>query len=243
MECSASSCPTDATRRVTRRHSWTSDHPVSRALFELPRHADHHAHAGRPFGFFVTSQTPPNCHWLRWHGAACARSAIYFRVMDEAIDRDCSPRGLNLMPKIIDHDARRRQVFEGSLDLFSTTGTRGWGCDSSPARSVCRQDRLYHYFPNKSSLLRGCFDTWRRVMSLRPSAPWASSRTLRSACQWSVSLSSRRPTVFALYSGSPSTTVEPWAMQGSPWSEVFGVYESGIAEHLTGGDRDKAAKC
>jgi alkane 1-monooxygenase len=36
--------------RVTKAHSWTSDHPLSRALlFELPRHADHHAHAGRPY--------------------------------------------------------------------------------------------------------------------------------------------------------------------------------------------------
>jgi alkane 1-monooxygenase len=37
--------------RVAPKHSWTSDHPISRALlFELPRHADHHAFAGRPYG-------------------------------------------------------------------------------------------------------------------------------------------------------------------------------------------------
>jgi alkane 1-monooxygenase len=37
--------------RISNQHSWTSDHPISRALlFELPRHADHHAHAGRQYG-------------------------------------------------------------------------------------------------------------------------------------------------------------------------------------------------
>lgn len=42
--------PDGGWERVTPRHSWTSDRPVSRALlFELPRHADHHAYAGRPY--------------------------------------------------------------------------------------------------------------------------------------------------------------------------------------------------
>ncbi|MDP2313582.1 MAG: alkane 1-monooxygenase [Pseudomonadota bacterium] len=36
--------------RVRPAHSWTSDHLASRALlFELTRHADHHAHPGRPY--------------------------------------------------------------------------------------------------------------------------------------------------------------------------------------------------
>ncbi len=39
-----------AYERVSPAHSWTSDHPVGRALlFDLPRHADHHAHPARPF--------------------------------------------------------------------------------------------------------------------------------------------------------------------------------------------------
>lgn len=36
--------------RVSPLHSWTSDRPIGRALlFELTRHADHHANAGRPY--------------------------------------------------------------------------------------------------------------------------------------------------------------------------------------------------
>jgi alkane 1-monooxygenase len=43
--------PNGRYERVAPRHSWTSDHPISRALlYELPRHADHHAYAGRPYG-------------------------------------------------------------------------------------------------------------------------------------------------------------------------------------------------
>lgn len=36
--------------RVRPAHSWTTDRPLSRVLlFELTRHADHHAHPGRPY--------------------------------------------------------------------------------------------------------------------------------------------------------------------------------------------------
>lgn len=43
--------PNGRYERVAPKHSWTSDHPISRALlYELPRHADHHAYAGRPYG-------------------------------------------------------------------------------------------------------------------------------------------------------------------------------------------------
>lgn len=36
--------------RVRPAHSWTSDRPISRSLlFELTRHADHHANPGRPY--------------------------------------------------------------------------------------------------------------------------------------------------------------------------------------------------
>jgi alkane 1-monooxygenase len=36
--------------RVGPRHSWNSEHALGRALlFDLTRHADHHAHATRPF--------------------------------------------------------------------------------------------------------------------------------------------------------------------------------------------------
>ncbi|MEC8193464.1 MAG: alkane 1-monooxygenase [Myxococcota bacterium] len=43
--------PNGRYERVAPKHSWTSDHPISRALlYELPRHADHHAFAGRPYG-------------------------------------------------------------------------------------------------------------------------------------------------------------------------------------------------
>jgi alkane 1-monooxygenase len=35
--------------RVQPRHSWNAEHPVGRMmLFDLPRHADHHAHSRRP---------------------------------------------------------------------------------------------------------------------------------------------------------------------------------------------------
>ena len=74
--------------RVTRKHSWTSDHPVSRALlFELPRHADHHAHAARPYGSLRHFDDAPQ---LPTGYAGMVLLALvpplYFRVMDRAVE-------------------------------------------------------------------------------------------------------------------------------------------------------------
>ena len=82
--------PNGRYERVSRRHSWTSDHPVSRALlFELPRHADHHAHAGRPYGslrhFSDAPQLPTGYAGMVLLALV---PPLYFRVMDEAIDRE-----------------------------------------------------------------------------------------------------------------------------------------------------------
>ena len=82
--------PNGRYERVSRRHSWTSDHPVSRALlFELPRHADHHAHAGRPYGslrhFADAPQLPTGYAGMVLLALV---PPLYFRVMDQAIDRE-----------------------------------------------------------------------------------------------------------------------------------------------------------
>ena len=76
--------------RVTRKHSWTSDHPISRALlFELPRHADHHAHAGRPYGslrhFDDAPQLPTGYSGMVMLALV---PPLYFRVMDRAIEQE-----------------------------------------------------------------------------------------------------------------------------------------------------------
>ena len=82
--------PNSRYERVSRRHSWTSDHPVSRALlFELPRHADHHAHAGRPYGslrhFADAPQLPTGYAGMVLLALV---PPLYFKVMDDAIDRE-----------------------------------------------------------------------------------------------------------------------------------------------------------
>ena len=83
---------------------------------------------------------------------------------------------LTPMPKIIDHEARRRQVFEGSLDLFSNHGYSGLGMRQLAALGVSTGS-LYHYFPNKSSLFEGMLRHLATGLCLRPSAPLASPRT------------------------------------------------------------------
>ncbi len=59
------------------------------------------------------------------------------------------------MPRIIDHDARREQIFEGSIELFSQHGFAGLGMRQLATSLDVSTGTLYHYFPNKIALFEG----------------------------------------------------------------------------------------
>lgn len=76
--------------RVTPLHSWTSDRPIGRALlFELTRHADHHANAGRPYPvlrhFEAAPELPQGYPAMMVLALA---PPLWFKVMDPHIDAE-----------------------------------------------------------------------------------------------------------------------------------------------------------
>ncbi len=76
--------------RVQPIHSWTSDRPIGRALlFELTRHADHHANAARPFQILRHFEEAPE---LPQGYPAMILLALFpplwFRVMDPWVDKE-----------------------------------------------------------------------------------------------------------------------------------------------------------
>jgi alkane 1-monooxygenase len=69
---------------VDEHHSWNSDHVVSRALlFELTRHADHHAHASRPYPILRSLEKGPQLP-TGYPGMILLAllPPVWFRVMD-----------------------------------------------------------------------------------------------------------------------------------------------------------------
>jgi alkane 1-monooxygenase len=73
--------------RVAARHSWNSNHPIGRALLiELPRHADHHAHAARPYGGLRSLEGAPQL-LLGYPGSILMATVppLWRRVMDPRI--------------------------------------------------------------------------------------------------------------------------------------------------------------
>ena len=73
--------------RVAARHSWNSNHPIGRALLiELPRHADHHAHAARPYGGLRSLEGAPQLP-LGYPGSILMATVppLWKRVMDPRI--------------------------------------------------------------------------------------------------------------------------------------------------------------
>ena len=76
--------------RVTPLHSWTSDRPIGRALlFELTRHADHHANAGRPYPvlrhFEAAPELPQGYPAMLLLALA---PPLWFKVMDAHVDAE-----------------------------------------------------------------------------------------------------------------------------------------------------------
>lgn len=76
--------------RVDAHHSWNSDHVVSRALlFELTRHADHHAHASRPYPILRSLDDGPQLP-TGYPGMILLALVppLWFRVMDARLGGD-----------------------------------------------------------------------------------------------------------------------------------------------------------
>lgn len=76
--------------RVTPLHSWTSDRAIGRVLlFELTRHADHHANAGRPYPVLRHFEAAPELP--QGYPAMILLALIpplWFKVMDAHVDAE-----------------------------------------------------------------------------------------------------------------------------------------------------------
>lgn len=57
------------------------------------------------------------------------------------------------MPKIIDHDARRRELIEASWNVIATDGLDGLTMRKIATAAGCTTGRLTHYFENREALV------------------------------------------------------------------------------------------
>jgi AcrR family transcriptional regulator len=145
------------------------------------------------------------------------------------------------MPRIIDHDARRRQILNDSLILFSEQGYSGLGMRHLAKSLGVSTGTLYHYFPNKPAL----FEAMLRHL--------AADNVAEAIGQVdpSMSLETRLAIFQAFIEGHVGhirqvlwvaidyrrTTGE----EAAPLIvEVLSVYNGAIAAQLTDGDMDRA---
>ena len=61
------------------------------------------------------------------------------------------------MPKIVDHAQRRIEILEGSQDLFADRGYAALSMREISRALGVTTGTLYHYFPNKRSMLEALF--------------------------------------------------------------------------------------
>ncbi len=57
------------------------------------------------------------------------------------------------MPKIVDHDARRRELIEASWQVIATEGLEGVTMRKIASQAGCTTGRLTHYFADREALI------------------------------------------------------------------------------------------
>lgn len=57
------------------------------------------------------------------------------------------------MPKIVDHDARRRELIEASWQVIATEGLEGVTMRKIASEASCTTGRLTHYFADREALI------------------------------------------------------------------------------------------
>lgn len=63
------------------------------------------------------------------------------------------------MPKIVDHEAYRREIIEGATQAFVEQGYGGLGMRELAKQLGISKSALYHYFPSKEALFRAVVET------------------------------------------------------------------------------------
>ena len=59
------------------------------------------------------------------------------------------------MPKIVDHEAYRREIIQKAIELFVRHGYEGLGMREVADHLGISKSALYHYFPSKEALFEG----------------------------------------------------------------------------------------
>ncbi len=146
------------------------------------------------------------------------------------------------MPRIIDHQARRHQIFEDSLALFSQHGFAGLGMRQLATSLTVSTGTLYHYFPNKIALFEGMLryfatDHVATAVSVVEAIEDMDTRLalIRSFIASRVERIRQVLMVAIDYRREMGEEGEPLVR------EVLTVYQDAIAETLTDGDRVRAA--
>ena len=145
------------------------------------------------------------------------------------------------MPRIIDHDARRRQILEDSLGLFSNQSYAGLGMRHLAKSLGVSTGTLYHYFPNKPLLFEAMLrylardNVAKALKRLEPSMEPDARLIVVEAFIESQADRIRRVLWVAIdYRRTAGPAAEPLI------NEVLGVYRQAIADQLTYGDLSKA---
>ena len=145
------------------------------------------------------------------------------------------------MPRIIDHDSRRRQILEDSLGLFSEEGYSGLGMRHLAKSLGVSTGTLYHYFPNKPTLFEAMLRHLAEdriaeaIGQIAPSMSLAMRISILQAFVEEQAAHIRQTLWVAIdYRRTRGEGADPLI------HEVLSVYRTALAAHLTDGDLETA---
>lgn len=70
------------------------------------------------------------------------------------------------MPKVVDHDAYRRELAVKAIDIFTQYGVNGLGMRGIAEALGISKSALYHYFPSKEQLFKASTEAFLEPSSL-----------------------------------------------------------------------------
>lgn len=100
------------------------------------------------------------------------------------------------MPKIIDHDTRRRELVEASWNVIATEGLEGLTMRKIAAAADCTTGRITHYFANREALvlaaLQSAYDASATRLNAIIAADLEPLEQLRQALEETLPLNQQR---------------------------------------------------
>ena len=138
------------------------------------------------------------------------------------------------MPKLVDTAVQRREICEVARQVFAKRGLNGTGLTHVAEAAGMGRSSLYHYFPDKASLLR---ELVRDQLEVEETLFHAALEGNESPLDRILGLMEAQVELFHSWRHTASLTVEMWSTQSSRFRPFFRRIRTSLAALIEEGQQ------